>query len=57
MDARLASGDNEVVSDTSFYNTYEEKKQRLDVLMHKWEKIHSELEDFMTEYMSSDDHL
>jgi len=57
MDARLASGDNEVVSDASFYNTYEEKKQRLDILMHKWEKMHSELEDFMTEYMSSDDHL
>jgi len=57
MDARLASGDNEAVSDTTFYNLYEEKKQRLDILMHKWEKMHSELEDFMTEYMSGDDHL
>jgi ATP-binding cassette subfamily F protein 3 len=57
MDARLASGDNEVVSDTSFYNLYEEKKQRLDALMHRWEKMHGELEAFMTEYMSNDDHL
>ncbi|MCU0376903.1 MAG: ATP-binding cassette domain-containing protein [Bacteroidales bacterium] len=57
MDARLASGDKEVVSETAFYSQYMEKKQRLETLMHRWEKIHSELEEFMSEYMNSDDHL
>jgi ATP-binding cassette, subfamily F, member 3 len=57
MDARLASGDSEVVSDPSFYGSYEEKKKNLDSLMQRWEKAHSELEEFMSEYMNADDRL
>ena len=57
MDARLASGDSEVVSDPSFYGSYEEKKKNLDGLMQRWEKAHSELEEFMSEYMNADDRL
>jgi len=57
MDARLASGDSEVVSDPAFYNSYEGKKQNLDSLMQRWEKVHSELEEFMSEYMNTDDSL
>jgi ATP-binding cassette subfamily F protein 3 len=57
MDARLASGDSEVVSDPSFYGSYEEKKKNLDSLMQRWEKAHSELEEFMSEYMNTDDRL
>ena len=55
MDARLASGDSEVVSDPAFYSSYEEKKQNLDNLMQRWEKAHNELEEFMSEYMNTDD--
>jgi len=57
MNARLASGDSEVVSDPSFYGSYEEKKKNLDSLMQRWEKAHSELEEFMSEYMNADDRL
>jgi len=57
MDARLASGDSEVVSDPAFYSSYEEKKQNLDSLMQRWEKVHSELEEFTSEYMNTDDSL
>ena len=57
MDARLASGDSEVVSDPSFYGSYEEKKKNLDSLMQRWEKAHSEIEEFMSEYMNTDDRL
>jgi len=57
MDARLASGDSEVVSDPSFYGSYEEKRKNLDSLMQRWEKAHSELEEFMSEYMNMDDRL
>ncbi len=57
MDARLASGDTAVVSDPAFYGSYEEKKKNLDSLMQRWEKAHSELEEFMSEYMNTDDHL
>ncbi len=55
MNARLASGDAQVVNDPAFYATYEEKKQNLEALMQQWEKAHSELEGFMAEYMTSDD--
>jgi ATP-binding cassette subfamily F protein 3 len=57
MDIRLTAGDSDTVSDISFYARYEEKKTTLEKLMQKWELIHSELENFMSEYMNSDDHL
>jgi len=57
MDAVLASGDSEIVSDTAFYTGYEEKKRNLDFLMQEWEKAHSELETFITEYMNGNDSL
>lgn len=57
MDVRLSSGDNDALSDTSFYTRYEEKKKNLETLMQKWEEVHSELESFMSEYMNSDDRL
>ncbi len=57
MNARLATGDSEVVNDASFYASYEEKKQNLEDLMMQWEQAHSELEGFMTEYMNSDDNI
>ncbi|MCK7542045.1 MAG: hypothetical protein MZV63_69735 [Marinilabiliales bacterium] len=49
MNARLASGDAQVVNDPAFYATYEEKKQNLEALMQQWEKAHSELEGFMAD--------
>lgn len=55
MDARLASGDQAVMSDPAFYSEYEEKKNRLEALMEKWEKAHTELESFQTEYMNNYD--
>lgn len=57
MDARLASGDGSVVNDTSFYEAYEDKKKRLEAFMQQWEKAHSELESFMSEYMNQDDNI
>lgn len=57
MDARLASGDGSVVNDTSFYEAYEDKKKRLEAFMQLWEKAHSELESFMSEYMNQDDNI
>ena len=57
MDARLASGDSSVVSDTSFYQAYEDRKKRLEALMQQWEKAHSELESFIAEYMNNDDNI
>ncbi|MDI9532781.1 MAG: ATP-binding cassette domain-containing protein [Bacteroidota bacterium] len=55
MDARLASGDPAVISDPAFYSEYEEKKNRLEALMEKWEEAHTELESFQTEYMNNYD--
>ena len=55
MDARLASGDQAVMSDPAFYSEYEEKKNRLEALMEKWEEAHTELESFQTEYMNNYD--
>ena len=55
MNARLASGDPGAVSDPAFYEEYEQKKQSLETLMQKWEEVHSELEAFMAEYMSTDE--
>ncbi len=57
MNARLASGDPGAVNDTAFYEAYEQKKQALETLMQQWEKAHSELEAFKSDYMSSDDSL
>jgi ATP-binding cassette subfamily F protein 3 len=54
MDARLASGDSEIMSDASFFVSYEEKKRSLDMLMQRWEQAHTELESFMSEYMNND---
>ena len=55
MNARLASGDPGAVNDPAFYEEYEQKKQSLETLMQKWEEVHSELEAFMAEYMSTDE--
>ena len=55
MDARLASGDPEIVGDPAFYASYEEKKQRLEALMEQWENAHTELESFKADYMSNND--
>ncbi|MFZ2286041.1 MAG: ATP-binding cassette domain-containing protein [Bacteroidales bacterium] len=57
MNTRLAAGDPEVVNDPAFYADYEQKKQKLEVLMQQWEEAHSELEAFKSEYMSTDDVL
>ncbi|MDZ7634919.1 MAG: ABC-F family ATP-binding cassette domain-containing protein [Bacteroidales bacterium] len=57
MNARLASGDAQIVNDAAFYTAYEENKQSLETLMQQWEKAHSELEGFMSEYMASDDSI
>ena len=57
MDARLASGDSSVVNDASFYEAYEDKKKRLEAFMQQWEKAHSELESFISEYMNQDDSI
>ncbi len=57
MNTRLASGDPEAVNDPAFYDVYEQKKQELETLMQQWEKAHSELEAFKSDYMSSDDSL
>jgi len=57
MNTRLASGDSAVVSDPAFYSSYEEKKRNLDGLMLRWETAHSELEAFMSDYMSGDANL
>lgn len=57
MDAMLASGNNNIVSDTSFYAGYEEKKRKLESLMQQWEKAHGELESFIREYMNGNDNL
>jgi len=43
------------MSDPAFYSEYEEKKNRLEALMEKWEKAHTELESFQTEYMNNYD--
>jgi len=55
MDVRLASGDPAVISDPAFYSAYEEKKNRLEALMEKWEDAHNELESFQREYMNNYD--
>jgi ATP-binding cassette subfamily F protein 3 len=57
MNARLASGDSKALNDTSFYEAYEDRKQTLEALMQQWEKAHSELESFMSEYMNHDDSI
>ena len=57
MNARLASGDSNALNDTSFYEAYEDRKQTLEALMQQWEKAHSELESFMSEYMNHDDSI
>ncbi|MFN2314035.1 MAG: ATP-binding cassette domain-containing protein, partial [Bacteroidales bacterium] len=57
MNTRLASGDPEAVNDPAFYEAYEQKKQALEALMQQWEEVHSELEVFKLDYMSSDDSL
>jgi ATP-binding cassette subfamily F protein 3 len=54
MNAKLASGDSAVVSDPAFYNSYEEKKKALDLLMQRWEEAHNELEAFTADYMNGD---
>jgi ATP-binding cassette subfamily F protein 3 len=55
MDARLASGDPEVISDQAFYRAYDEMKQKLETLMAVWEKAHTELESFQAEYINNND--
>jgi ATP-binding cassette subfamily F protein 3 len=57
MDAMLASGNASVVGDTAFYTDYDEMKRNLDSLIQRWEKEHSELENFITEYMNGNDNL
>jgi ATP-binding cassette subfamily F protein 3 len=56
MDSKLASGDAAVVNDTNFYSVYEERKQKLDAMLMQWEKVHTELEEFTSDYMKQDDH-
>ena len=57
MNNMLASGDSAVVSDPAFYNSYEEKKKNLEVLMQRWEEAHNELEAFTSDYMNGDANL
>jgi len=57
MDARIAAGDSSAVNDPAFFSLYEEKKEKLDTLMQRWEDAHSELENFKTEYMNDNDNI
>ncbi|HPT12904.1 MAG TPA: ABC transporter ATP-binding protein, partial [Bacteroidales bacterium] len=52
MDAKISSGDPALINDASFFKTYEDKKSELDSLMLKWESANSELEEFVSEYMT-----
>jgi hypothetical protein len=57
MDARIAAGDSNALNDPSFFSLYEERKNRLEALMQSWEEAHSELEDFMKEYMNDNENI
>lgn len=57
MDARIAAGDSSAMNDPEFFSLYEERKNKLDALMQRWEKAHSELENFMAEYMNDNDNI
>jgi ATP-binding cassette subfamily F protein 3 len=57
MNARIAAGDSSAVNDPAFFSLYEERKEKLDALMQRWEHAHSELENFKTEYMNDDDNI
>ena len=57
MDARISAGDSSAVNDPAFFSLYEERKRRLEALMQSWEEAHSELENFMTEYMNDNENI
>jgi ATP-binding cassette, subfamily F, member 3 len=52
MDAKISSGDSALLNDAAFFKIYEDKKTELDALMLKWESANSELEEFVSEYMT-----
>lgn len=52
MDVKISSGDTTLLSDTSFFRLYEDKKSELELMMHKWETANFELEGFVSEFMT-----
>jgi hypothetical protein len=44
MDVELATNYDVAVSNTSFFDNYKSKKQKLETYMEEWETIHEALE-------------